>query len=285
MYFAIVTFNEREAAAIEDLFNKLVALVFGWNRLGPDGVERTVGSRHLLFRHHPLNSQGNVVAATCLAEFFTEANDQPDFVLFYGCAGVTDVNHIGNVYLVAQVTYASLGTVTPNPLGGEVITLKNKWLCHTTPKEVEPLQGVVFPNMIGTGAIDLVNRTGFPAAHVVATDKVIKISPSTIPPSHYTSGPPHPTYKKDEWSYGEALSYTQQHSNLPLLVEMESYGIGMLAHALKIENRTIIVRVTTDSLSDHTGSDQQQADLLLKFNRAVLAVIIEIVEQAWGTRP
>ena len=285
MYFAIVTFNEREAAAIEDLFNKLVALGLGWNRLGPDGVERTVGSRQLLFRHHPLNSQGNVVAATCLAEFFTEADGQPDFVLFYGCAGVTDVNHIGNVFLVAQVSYASLGTVTANPLGSEVITLKNKWLCHTAPKEVEPLQNVMFPNMIGTGAIDLVKRTRIPAAHVVATDKVIKISPSTKPPTHLTSGPPHPIYKKDEWSYGEALSYTQQHTNLPLLVEMESYGIGMLAHALKIENRTIIVRVTTDALSDHTGSDQQQANLLLQFNRAVLTVITEIAEQAWGIKP
>jgi len=56
----------------------------------------------------------------------------------------------------------------------------------------------------------------------------------------------------------------------------------MLARALKREDRAIIIRVATDSLADHAGSDQRQADLLVRFNLAVLGVVIAILDQAWG---
>src|SRR5207249_11156465 len=96
--------------------------------------------------------------------------------------------------------------------------------------------------------------------------------------------PPHPLYSNGEWSYGDALAYTQQVCTLPILIEMESYGIGRLAQALKSEHRTVIIRVTTDALVDHAGSDQKQADLLKHFNYAVLAVIMVVVTRAWGLR-
>ena len=144
---------------------------------------------------------------------------------------------------------------------------------------------VTFPDVAGSGTLDLVTITGIPAAHVMATDKVVKVAPSSSPPKPLAYGPPHNTYKKGDWLYADALSYTQNNCHLPLLVEMESYGIGMLAKALKIEDRAIIIRVATDSLIDHSGSDQRQADLLVLFNLAVLAVVIAHVNRAWGLSP
>jgi hypothetical protein len=283
MHFAIVTFNEREAAAIEALFNQVVARGGPWYRRGPDGIYAGSGARLLVLRHHPLNSQGNVVAATCLARLFKDEDEEADFIIFYGCAGVVDSSYLDNVFLVSQVSYASLGTVSPPSTSpGEHITLKNKWMCYTKPKEVEPLMSVTFPDVEGSGTLDLVAITGIPAAHVMATDKVVKVSPSSSPPKPLAYGPPHDTYKKGDWLYADALSYTQNYCHLPLLVEMESYGIGMLAKALKIEERAIIIRVATDSLVDHSGSDQRQADSLVRFNLAVLAVVIAYVNRAWG---
>src|SRR5437660_1309890 len=104
MHFAIVTFNEREAAAIEALFNEVVANGGPWYRRGPDGIYAGTGARSLVLRHHPLNSQGNVVAATCLARLFKDDDEEADFIIFYGCAGVVDSSYLDNVFLVSQVS-------------------------------------------------------------------------------------------------------------------------------------------------------------------------------------
>src|ERR1700729_4247909 len=125
MYIAIVTFNEREAAAIDNLFDLIIALGSQWYRLGANSIYAGIGARTLIIQHHSLNSQGNVVAATSLAQLFTEES-VADFVIFYGCAGVVDSTMVDQVFLVAAATYASLGTVLPGtavPL--ESVTLKN----------------------------------------------------------------------------------------------------------------------------------------------------------------
>jgi hypothetical protein len=282
--FSIVTFNEREAAAIQALFLALLNSLGGWRASGSDKVSVGSGRFTLTLRHVPLNSQGNVVAATSLAQLFNESNLNGDFTLFYGCAGVVDPKWLKQVFLVGEVTYASLGTVAAGR--PEHVTLKNKWICHTDPNEVQPLDSVSFPNVLGLGALDLEQITGFEIAHVLATDKVIKVGPAPSAPPAKRTGPPHKVYTKAEWSYGDALALVQSEcGGKPLLVEMESFGIGMLAKALKIEDRTIVIRVTTDALTDHTGSDQQQADLLVQFNRSVLAIVVPVTLHAWGQWP
>jgi hypothetical protein len=152
---------------------------------------------------------------------------------------------------------------------------ENKWLCHTDPKEVDPLPSVIFPHVVGKGGYNLSKMTGIPAAHVMATDKVIKIS-QTTPPVPVQPGPPHDIYVKEEWSYGEALAYTLQNCRYPLLIEMESYGIGMLTKALKIEDRVIIISVATDGLVDHAIKDDNQAKMLMQFRVSVLLTILKI---------
>ena len=117
-------------------------------------------------------------------------------------------------------------------------------------------------------------RSGIPAARVAATDKVIRIR-SGPKPSFVDSGPPHPTYTKAEWSYGEALAFVNQDAT-PLIVEMESYGIGLIAKALKIEDRVIVLRVTTDVLEDHADSDKRQRDLL-RTGRDVARLILTVL--------
>ena len=285
--FSIVTFNTREASAIDALFDQIIAFG-GWRRRGPNRVYTGKGAFTLVLRHIPLNSQGNVVAASSLAQLFDESNVDEDFTIFYGCAGVVEPRWVDHVFLVGEVTYASLGTVSMTAPSGpsEQVTLKNKWICHTSPKEVEPLPAVSFPSVLGHGAINLSRITGIEVAHVMATDKVVKVGASASAPGPLLHGSAHKSYSKQDWTYGDALAHVKDNcGGRPLLVEMESFGIGMLAKALKVEDRAVVIRVTTDSLVDHLGSDPQQAAMLLKFNRAVLAVIIPITKQAWGLKP
>jgi hypothetical protein len=57
---------------------------------------------------------------------------------------------------------------------------------------------------------------------------------------------------------------------------MESYGIGCVAQARKIEDRVVVLRVTTDTLSDHASSANRQYDLLQE-GRFALARVLAIL--------
>ena len=93
-------------------------------------------------------------------------------------------------------------------------------------------------------------------------------------------GPPHPLYAKEEWTYGQALAL-MNNLGVNVLVEMESYGIGLIAQALHIEDQVVILKVTTDTLRDHADSaDQQRA--LLERGRRVLGHVVAALFDRFG---
>jgi nucleoside phosphorylase len=219
-------------------------------------------------------AQGNVIAGAQLAEFFAD-RVAPENVVFYGCAGALRPQDAASAFLVEYANYMSLGTVQPDG-ARERVTLKNKWLCDLDPPgDVEPLSAVAFPLTIaGRAAIDVRALSGLPVARVVATDKVLRVRPEPAP-APMVSAPPRDLYAKDEWTYSQALGLWVGGGG-PVLVEMESYGIGRIAQALHIADRVVVLRVTTDTLADHADSDADQQALLIRA-RHLLGRILAIL--------
>ena len=272
----IVSFNGNEARAVELLLNDIAGgPPSPWQRDGPRAIRRDAGlGDSWRLEHVPLLAQGNVIAAARLAEFFQDHSQAPDYVVFYGCAGALDPTDHASAFIVRNVNYVSLGSVDEVP-GGEQVTLKNKWLCHLSPSgDALPLDALAFPLAASSGTfVDLVAKTGLTAARVIATDKVIRIRPGT-PPAPIQTGPPHDLFSKEEWTYGEAMALFA--SGPHVIVEMESYGIALIARALKIEERVIVVRVTTDVLVDHAVGDDSQRSLLER-GRHVLGRVLAVL--------
>jgi hypothetical protein len=280
MRVAVVSFNANEAFAVDTLLNDLASgTPSPWRRDGPRAVER--GSDRFSWRleHFAVRAQGNVVAAARLAAMFANRRTMPDFVVFYGCAGAVEPVGVGEVYLVGRVNYLSLGTVTDAGRGAELVTLKNKWLCHLDPPDdVEPLALASFSLCTGTGPVNVPELTGLPTARVAATDKVTRVAPGTAPPS-VVAGPPQDLYRKAEWSYGEALAFVAA-GGAPLLVEMESYGIARIAEALDILDRVIVLRVTTDDLVNHGTSEPEQRALLVEGRKVLAHLLVNLYGRA-----
>lgn len=138
---AVVSFNLNEARAVDMLLDDLVTGVPSpWD--GERAIRRPYGAEEWHIEHVPLAAQGNVLAGAQLAEFFTD-HDPPDYVVFYGCAGALNRADANSVFLVQHANYLSLGTVERSAGPLEKVTLKNKWLCHVTPQEVDPLESVL----------------------------------------------------------------------------------------------------------------------------------------------
>jgi nucleoside phosphorylase len=257
----VVSFNSNEARAVDLLLDDLGPAASPRGRQGERAISRRYGEDVWRLEHVHLSAQGNVLAGVQLAEFFADHNP-PDYVVFYGCAGALDPVNGESVFLVRHANYLSLGTVARANGAQETVTLKNKWLCHLRPGgEVEPLDVVSFPAAMTSSALDLCQLTGIPAARVAATDKVVRVGPGAVP-TPTQAGPPHALYAKAEWTYGEALAFIEDAANEPVLVEMESYGIGRIAAALKFDERVVVLRVTTESLEDQADSDGRQRKLL-----------------------
>ena len=272
----VVSFNANEANAVDRLLSDLASgAPSPWQRDGTDAIRRRFGPEEdWRLEHVPLLAQGNVLAAARLAEFFQDRSKAPDYVVFYGCAGAIDPANDASVFLVEDVNYLSLGTVEAAP-AGELVTLKNKWLCHLDPAaDVQPLDVVTFPACTPGGSFDLPALSGIPLARVAATDKVVRVGRSGIP-EPVRKGPPHDRWKKAEWTYGQALDLVARGSGV-VLVEMESYGIGRIAQALKIADRVVVLRVTTDALTDHGHTSARQLQLL-EDGRRVLARVLAVL--------
>ncbi|HEX4438234.1 MAG TPA: hypothetical protein VH061_15730 [Solirubrobacteraceae bacterium] len=253
-----------------------------WRRGGERSVERDFGPDRWSLKHFPLLAQGNVVAAAQLAELFRVGQQAPDFVVFYGCAGAVESQHAESVFLVKTANYASLGTVEQDG-GNERITLKNKWLCHTYPPgDAEPLEVAVFPLCFGNGTINLPERSGIQTARVVATDKVVRVGPGSLPAPAMLA-PPHDSYLKGEWTYGQALTLAAAAGDV-VLVEMESYGIGRIARALDIQDRVVIMRVATDALTDHQSSDAKQRELLRQGRQILGHLLVSLFAPSLSAR-
>jgi hypothetical protein len=271
----IVSFNANERAAVDELLSDIcTGAPSPWARDGELQITRNVDDAEWKLEHVPMLAQGNVIAGAQLAEFFAD-RVVPDYVVFYGCAGALRQEDSASAFLVRFANYLSLGTVQPDG-ARERVTLKNKWLCDLDPPgDVEPLPAVAFPLTIaGRAAIDVGALSGIPVARIVATDKVVLVRPARVPVPA-VSAPPRDLYGKAEWSYAQALGLWLG-SGEPVLVEMESYGIGRIAQALQISDRVVVLRVTTDTLADHADSDVAQRDLLLHA-RALLGRVIAIL--------
>ena len=279
---AVVTFNGNEAHAVDLLLSDLASgEPSPWARDGERAIKRRLdGSSEWRLEHLPLLAQGNVVAGAQLAELFQD-RQPPDYVVFYGCAGAMNPKDRASVFLVQHANYLSLGTVERSAGSlEERVTLKNKWLCHVLPRDVDPLEIVSFPMCVpGSGALDLLALSRISPARVAATDKVVRIVPG-IQPVPVRKGPPEDWYTKEEWSYGQALALMTKAGDA-VIVEMESYGIGRIAEALKFEDRVVVLRVTTDALEDHANSDNQQSALLER-GRSVLGRVIAILFDPTG---
>jgi hypothetical protein len=274
----VVSFNENEAAAVEWLLDDLASgAPSPWARAGSDAIERPFGTGQTWrLKHVPLRAQGNVLAAAQLAAQFAQGV-RPDHVVFFGCAGAVDPVEAESAFLVQSVNYLSLGTVDEED-GAELVTLKNKWLCHLQPPgDVQPLSPVTFPMAQGGQApVDLCALTGIPPVHVAATDKVVRIGPASAPQPSF-AGMPHDRYDKKEWSYGQALGLVQG-ATPEVIVEMESFGIGCIAQALKFQDEVAVLRITTDTLTDHSSSDADQQRLLLEGAKLLGLVVLALFD-------
>ena len=276
-HIEVVTFTDTEAAAVRKVLEDLQGAGWKASRSTPEsastGVVRPVGNDgEWKLTHTGLEAQGNVMVSARLAyEFHGRSGPPPQFVVFYGCAGTIDKNDLASVYLVAETTYLSLGTVKPGEGGiPERVTLKNKWICRDIdPPEVRALPRGVFPLVGGTGSRDLRKETRFPAARVLATDAVVHVPPGDPPPADARKEPP--LWKKGEWTYGQAMAHVASTSaGMDVLVEMESYGIASVTRALGLGEQVVVMRITTDALGDKEATDAGQGDLLMKGRLALL---------------
>ncbi|MCP9771670.1 hypothetical protein KBY66_03390 [Synechococcus sp. Tobar12-5m-g] len=271
----IVTFNANERDAIDFLLKDMCGNGSAWRPKhdNPRSISRTNPKWRVT--HEPLEAQGNVMAATQTAKLFNPRN-RPDMVIFYGCAGSNDTALVGHVFFVGTVAYASLGTVDDEiePAAErlrELVTLKRKWLDETMMGGVTPLVVHVFETGSDTSSRGLPATTGIDVAHVIATDKVVKVAAVLATPK-----PPK------EWTYSHALAWMATQSKYPaVLIEMESYGIAAIAEALEIKERVLVIRVVTDCLVDKTTStsDESQRELLIDGRQAVAIVLDEIISR------
>jgi hypothetical protein len=276
----VVSFNENEADAVDLLLDELaIGAPSPWQRDGETAIKRPFSpDQTWRLEHVALRAQGNVLAAGQLASQFAKRREAPDYVVFFGCAGAIDQADSASVFLVQSVNYLSLGTVESNGIA-EQVTLKNKWLCHLQPEaDVRPLNSVTFPLATGDAAVDLCALSGVPGAHVAATDKVVRVSAAPVP-APILAVPPHPRYAKAEWTYGQALGLIAA-SGSTVIVEMESYGIGCIAEALDFQERVVVLRVTTDALTDHGGpdADERQRELLHDGHGVLARVLLALLD-------
>jgi len=269
----IVTFNANEASAVNGFISQLVAAQDSIWRFDGPFVALAQGTPKQSIRHVPLSAQGNTMAAGQVARFFSDSKPQ-DFVIFYGCAGAINPANVGSAFLVKGSYYASLGTVEMKG-GRENVTLKNKWIVDTGTNQT-PLDALELPRASSDDSLNLPIRTGISTAHVIATDKVVRVTP-TIAPTPISTTLPHARYAKAEWTYAQSLAYFASSHSGDLLVEMESFGICTIAHALGIADQTLILRIATDDLVNHATSDKQQFDLLWAGRTALARLVLAVL--------
>lgn len=277
----IVTFNQNESDAVTELLDD-IRNVPGSPWSGTTAPQVTIrrsapGGNNWIVEHDHLRAQGNVLAGMKLADYFHTHRARPDYVLFYGCAGATDSAWKDKFFVVRDVVYMSLGTVESRA-GVEHVVLKNKWICHVdNPQADAPLAASQLAmGRGGNGRVNVLAISGMQSARVAATDKVVKVAVDS-PPTPETPGPPHDVYKNGGWSYGQALGHIVDEAKLsiPVIVDMESFGIAKAAEALGVDDRVVICRVTTDALSDHgTSGNNNNQKAQLSAGRAQLARVL-----------
>ena len=276
----IFSFNDNERIAVASFLEDLSQPGSVWYRqYGREAIDGTLqNGREIELVHCAILAQGNVVAAAELAGALF-SDPRYDLYVFFGCAGTPDPNQVGKSFIVSSVSYASLGSVTHSktPGRGEAVTLKNKWITNTDPPAAIPLPAVSFRGATAHPPLNLANRSHLEMAHVMATDKVVMVAPSPNAPAPLYSGPSGHVYAPDEWTYAQALAQILEQVGIPILIEMESYGIGRLTNALGIAGRVVVIRVATDDLVGKARSGGPAQATLLMNGRAALAHTIELI--------
>jgi hypothetical protein len=284
---AIFTFTTNEATAVTELLTRLYIDVRAYGptvwkstKLGDEILEgRLSDDRTARLEHHPLSAQGNVVAAAELtrAVWGNREKNRADYYVFYGCCGTVNPKLVGRVFRVKSVSYMALGVVNDDESKGEVVKLKNKWIVQTDSDEQAPLKTIAL-TAGSARAAGSVAGLGLREAHVLATDKVIKVLPGAAPESTY-DGPGGSVYEKGEWTYSEALA--QYIGIAPrraaVLIDMETFGIASAMRALGLSERVVVLRVVTDALSDKARQTEDQQLELLRDGSAELADAIATI--------
>lgn len=263
---AIFTFTKNEATAVTELLARLCVdlpafgpTIWAPTKPGEEALEgRLSDGRTARLEHHALSAQGNVVAAAALSRSTRE--NRADYYVFYGCCGTVDPDLVGQVFRAEKVSYLSLGVVAASA-AGEVVQLQNKWIVPTQPSEQPPLEAIEL-RAGSAGAPGSVWGLDVPDAHVLATDKVIKISPGS-PPAPLNSPSSARVYAKENWTYSHALALYSETATKPVLVDMESFGIASTMRSLGLCERVLVLRVASDALTNKAyQSEQDQLDFL-----------------------
>ncbi|MCV7007147.1 MULTISPECIES: hypothetical protein [Mycobacterium] len=277
---AIFTFTKNEATAVTELLARLCVdlpafgpTVWAPAKPGDQALEGCLSDgRTARLEHHALSAQGNVVAAAALSRSTRE--NRADYYVFYGCCGTVDPDLVGQVFRAERVSYLSLGVVAPSA-DGEVVQLQNKWIVPTQPSEQAPLEAIEL-RAGSAGAPGSVWGLDVRDAHVLATDKVIKISPGVAPaPLNSPSGAP--VFAKENWTYSLALALHSQMATKPILVDMESFGIASAMRSLGLCERVLVLRVASDALTNKAYQSEQDQLGFLRTGLADLAAAVATI--------
>lgn len=272
---ALVTFTSAERNAVQQLFAD--ASAEGWvEEHGHTHVtwESQLTKGRVLVQHHHRAAQGNLTAATALVQLALGGHSPPhsaigmasafDLYVFYGCAGSSAQDLQGRIVVVDRASYCALGKVATLSSGEEAFYLKSKWLIPTTHDD-GPFPEIKFPL-----ASQVAQTLNLEVAAAVSTEAVVNVDPAEI-----VAEPQPVEHPPEEWRFATALSTVQQRVfPLPLVVDMESYGIASMTKELDLEDRVVILRVVTDGLSDKTpANDLGQEASLRDRARDMLSVI------------
>jgi hypothetical protein len=242
---AIVTINPNEAAAVEDYFldearcnmvdsrdasQRMIA--YSW---------KTYQIEDRLVDHLDLKQSGNLTAAVVANRFFSRPNvrsDEYDAIILFGCAGanpiVRDPCSVGDYVLVGKATFVENGsivTITDSQRRSvDVALLKTDRL---TRHEIEMSGGVIRR---------LQNELKLPVVSCLCTEKIFKLDLSVTVKDYNTD---------TEQTYRGLLGRGHR------IIDMESFGFLIGLSALQLR-RTAVLRVVTDSMSDHGESTQSQ---------------------------
>jgi hypothetical protein len=101
MKIEIVTFNDREANAVLQLFVDLNRITDGKWCFGVDAESRTILQcvNGTVVKHIALGAQGNVSSAGALSRFY-KRHESGDVILFYGCSGALEQADFGRPFIV-----------------------------------------------------------------------------------------------------------------------------------------------------------------------------------------
>lgn len=279
MRITIVSFNGAEASAINQFLDDLCIGTPVWDRIGKSAVQGSRSSPSVELIHEELYAQGNVVAGTELLRLYRDRAVKPRAVIFYGCAGALSPIDSNSVFVAKTAHYCSLGHVKydgydpdtdslPPPGSTEKVRTKPKWI-HKFAGEPDPLPPLSLGSLAAAVLED--SAIGIPDAVVAATDKVIEVARTATPP------PLHPY--PEEWTYAQSIAHIDHLHGSPhgiaTIVDMESYGIAKAIELFGLEERVIVLRVTTDDLVTKNGPNASDQATILMDARFILADVIE----------